>query len=69
MMKKIGINTVRFEKNGPGVKRGISVPKSERFSKRIKCPSCGAMLEKSCPNEMFCEIAVVKCPKCGAEIS
>ena len=69
MMKKVGVNTTRFEKNGPAVKKGISVPKAERFSKRVVCPSCGARLEKTCDNEMLCEISTVKCPKCGADVA
>ena len=69
MMKKIGINTTRFEKNTPPIKWGIAASKVSRFSKRVTCPSCGAKLEKCCDNEMVCEISTVKCPKCGAEVS
>ena len=69
MMKKIGINTTRFEKSGPTVKKGVAAPKEGRFTKRVVCPECGANLEKSCDNEMFCDISTVKCPKCGADLN
>lgn len=64
MLKKFGINTTRAEKRGPNVKQGIS----EGSFKRVITCACGRKFEKSCPNEMACDITMFTCPHCGATI-
>ena len=72
MMEKRGINSTRDEKSGPVVKSGIN-PKAldgnnNKFAKRVTCPKCKAVLEKSCQNEVICDITKLECPRCGTEI-
>lgn len=65
-MVKRGINETRAEKSGPTVKKGIT--RESKDKKIIKC-ACGAVLEKSCPDPLTCEISSVTCPNCGRSVS
>jgi hypothetical protein len=67
MLKKIGINTTRQQKQGPNIKDGIP-KKAARFKKIVTC-ACGCKMEKSCENEWVCDITNLLCPKCGEVIS
>lgn len=66
MLTKRGINSVREEKTGPTVKKGIATGKKHK--KYVKC-ACGAVLQKECADEGVCSTSVVICPKCGAPVS
>lgn len=63
-MIKTGVNNTRAEKAGPIVRKGIG----NSVKKVVTCSVCKCKLEKSCPNEMLCEVSVLKCPKCGTEV-
>jgi hypothetical protein len=67
MLTKFGVNSVCAKKSGPTVKKSIAKPGSRKFSRVVTC-ECGARLEKTCENEMVCEIAALACPKCGREV-
>jgi len=69
MIVKRGINTTREEKSGPTVRKGIASSSKNKFRKIVTCSNCKTKLEKSCENEMFCEISVLKCPRCGAIVN
>ena len=65
MMKKIGINTTRAQKQGPTQKNAIG----KKVCKKVITCSCGAKLEKACENEYVCDVSVLTCPKCGKKVS
>lgn len=65
MMKKFGVNETRAEKRGPVVKDAVA--SKSRHVKVVTC-ECGTRLEKSCPDELACELSSLKCPKCGKEV-
>lgn len=69
MLVKKGIVTTRETKNGPTVKQGISAVTNKKHTRTIICQNCKAKLEKSCKNELVCEVLVVKCPRCGAPVA
>lgn len=64
MLVKNGINTTRAQKDGPTMRKGIV----GSVKKIVTCSVCKCKLEKSCPNEMMCEISILKCPKCGSDV-
>ncbi len=66
MLIKNGIVTSRQSKSGPTVKKGIT---SKKHAKKVYCGSCKAMFQKTCANELMCEITSFKCPHCGAALS
>lgn len=68
MLVKTGVNSTRAEKHGPIVKEGVKASETRMHRKSVRCPVCDARLEKSCPNEMVCEISTLQCPKCGADV-
>lgn len=66
MLTKTGVNSTRSQKCGPTVREGVKAGKA--FKKVVKCAVCNAKLEKSCSNEMVCEISTLKCPRCGTDV-
>lgn len=66
MLVKNGINTSRASKAGPTMRKSINT--NTKITKVVTCSVCKCKLEKSCPNEMMCEISVLQCPKCGSDV-